>query len=135
MTSELTALAVLALFAGGLWIPYIVAVNMQPEEEGRPNPFVSPPDVNKQPDFMRRRLRAHLNLLEQLLPFALLIIIAHLAGISNAITVWVAWIFVVLRVAYAVVMINGKPEWALRPIIFTAGFVCILVLGWQVLAG
>lgn len=132
MTQELTALALLAIFAGGLWIPYIIAVNTQPGDGN--NPFVSPPDVNQQPDFMRRRFRAHLNLLEQLLPFAILVVIAHLAGVSNAITVWTCWIFVALRLAHAVVMMTGKPEWALRPIIFTAGFVCILVLGWQVLA-
>jgi uncharacterized MAPEG superfamily protein len=132
MTQELTVLVILGLMASALWIPYIVGVNMQPDTGT--NPFVSPPNKNNDPDWMRRANRAHMNLLEQLLPFAILVLVAHVANISTGITVAICWIFLGLRIAHAVVMMTGKPQWALRPIIFTAGFVCILVLGWQILS-
>jgi uncharacterized MAPEG superfamily protein len=58
-----------------------------------------------------RAARAHRNMLESLVLFAALVLTAHAAGISNAMTVLGAQLFVWGRVAYAVLYIAGIP-WA-----------------------
>ena len=58
-----------------------------------------------------RAARAHRNLLENLVLFAALVLAAHAAGISNAVTVLGAQLFLWARVAYAVLYIAGIP-WA-----------------------
>ncbi len=55
--------------------------------------------------------RAHRNMLESLVLFAALVLTAHAAGISNALTVLGAQLFLWGRVAYAVLYVAGVP-WA-----------------------
>jgi uncharacterized MAPEG superfamily protein len=81
-----------------------------------------------------RANRAHINLLEQGLPFAILILILHQTGGFTTLTYWTAIAFFWLRVGHAVGMITGLAQMPLRPIIFTAGWVCILLLGYSVFA-
>jgi len=78
-----------------------------------------------------RAQRAHRNLLESLMPFAAMVLVAHAAGVSNATTVLGAQLFFYARVAYAIVYIVGIP-W-LRTLIWTAGVVGILMILSQVL--
>ncbi|MDD9923786.1 MAG: MAPEG family protein [Boseongicola sp.] len=130
MTPELFWLTLTALLAASLWIPYIVGVNSTPVPEAVEN---RPPDLSQMVPWVHRSFRAHLNLLEQFLPFAVIVVIAHLAGVSTAVTVWATAIFFWLRVAHAVWMISGFPVLPGRPVIFTAGWACILAIAWQVL--
>ncbi len=127
LPTEMGVLVCLTLLAASLWIPYIVGVNMT-EREGV-NPFQRPPGYDGLPDWVARAHRAHLNLLEQALPFAVLILILHAANGFTALTYWTAIAFFWLRVAHAVGMITGYAQMPLRPLIFTAGWVCIMILG------
>lgn len=129
MTPELTWLTLTALLAASLWIPFVVGVNTTPG----PKPSDRPPNLSESVPWVHRANRAHLNLLEQFLPFAIVVVVAHLAGISTTVTIWAAAAFFWLRVAHAVWMIAGLPVLPGRPLIFTAGWVCILALTWQVL--
>lgn len=66
------------------------------------------------PDIMGwagRAGRAHRNMLESLVLFAALVLTAHAAGVSNAMTVLGAQLFLWGRVAYAVLYVAGVP-WA-----------------------
>jgi len=56
-----------------------------------------------------RAARAHRNMVENLVLFAVLVMVAHAAGVSNAGTVVGAQLFVWARVAYAVLYIAGVP--------------------------
>jgi len=56
-----------------------------------------------------RAARAHRNMLENLVLFAILVIAAELAGKSNGTTLLGAQIFFWARVAYALVYIGGLP--------------------------
>lgn len=56
-----------------------------------------------------RAARSHRNMLENLVLFAILVLTAHAAGISNAGTVLGAQLFLWARVAYAVLYIAGVP--------------------------
>ena len=130
MTPELFWLTLTALLAASLWIPYIVGVSLQPE---RPEAFTRPQPLEALPAWVHRAHRAHLNLLEQALPFAVLVIVAHLLGISNLVTQTAAALFFALRLAHAAGMISGVARMPLRPLIFTAGWLCILALGVAIL--
>ncbi len=73
-------------------------------------------------------------MLEQLLPFAILVLIAHQLRISTATTQWCVVLFFWLRLVHAVGMISGLARMPARPIIFTSGWIVTLVMAWQVLA-
>ena len=130
MTFELTVLTLTAILAASLWIPYIVGVNSTEfalPAENRPH------DVSGTVPWVHRAWRAHLNLIEQFVPFAVVILVAHLAGVSNVVTVWASGAFLGLRLAHAVWMIGGLPVLPGRPLIFSAGWVCILVFAGALL--
>jgi uncharacterized MAPEG superfamily protein len=131
MTAELMWLTLTAVLAASLWIPYIVGVNSTPTPEMSEN---RPHDPAQLVPWAHRAYRAHLNLLEQFLPFAVIVMVAHLAGVSTTVTVGAAAVFFWLRIAHAVWMIGGFPTLPGRPLIFSAGWLCILAIAWQVLA-
>ncbi|MDJ0631242.1 MAG: MAPEG family protein [Rhodobacter sp.] len=132
MTIELTYLVFTALLAASLWIPFIVGVNVQKAVDT--TDFTRPPDLTALPPWVHRAHRAHLNLIEQMLPFAVIVLVAHSLGVSTAVTVWASVAFFWLRVIHAAGMITGLARFPVRPIIFTASWICILAIGWQVLA-
>lgn len=131
MTAELTWLTLTAILAASLWIPYIVGVNTTPMPEMAENRPHDPADLVP---WVHRAFRAHLNLLEQFVPFAVIVIVAHLAGVSTSVTVVASAAFFWLRIVHAVWMISGIPVLPGRPLIFTAGWICVLAIAWQVLA-
>jgi len=133
--TELGILTCLAILAASLWIPYIVGVNTA--EEGSlpadaPDGFVRIPNPRLHRPWVQRAYRAHLNLLEQLVPFAMLVLILDRVDGFTALTYWTAIAFFWLRVAHAVGYITGKAGFPLRPIIFTAGWVCCLIMAYAV---
>lgn len=132
MTTEMTYLALTALLASAMWIPYIIGVNMYPSENVDAD-FRRPRDLNTTPEWVHRAHRAHLNLLEQFLPMAVLVLIANQAGVSNTVTAWCVAIFFWLRLAHAAGMVSGLARFPVRPLLFTAGWICILVFAWQLL--
>lgn len=134
MTTELFCLMLMTVLAASLWIPFIIGVNMLPKVAGAPNSFVVPPNPRSMPPWIARSYRAHQNLLEQFVPFAVVVIVGSLIGVSNGITQWAAIAFVVLRVAHAIGMITAWMRFPVRPVVFTAGYVAVLVLAWQMFA-
>lgn len=73
------------------------------------------------PGLPGRALRAHRNMIENLVLFAVLVLTAHVAGKANAMTALGAQIFFFARVAYALLYIAGVP-W-LRSLAWAAGVV------------
>ena len=132
MTTELMYLALTALLASGMWIPFIVGVNLHPSENVDAD-FRRPRDLQSVPQWVHRAHRAHLNLIEQLVPMAVLVLLAAQMNVSNTITVWCAALFFWLRLAHAIGMISGVARFPLRPMIFVSAWACILVFGWQIL--
>lgn len=133
MNTEMTYIALTAVLAAAMWVPYIVGVNMYPSENVDAD-FRRPRDLNTTPPWVHRAHRAHLNLIEQFVPMAVLVLLAAQAGVSNTVTVWAVVIFFWLRIAHAVGMISGIARFPIRPIIFTSGWACILVFAWQLLS-
>lgn len=73
-----------------------------------------------------RAQRAHRNLLESLLLFAALVLVAHAAGVNNAYTVLGAQLFFYARLAYAAIYIAGIP-W-LRTVAWATGLAGLLLI-------
>ena len=132
MTPELYWLLATMVLAASMWLPYIVGVNMHLPEGI--DAFQKPYDETVLPDWVQRADRAHMNLLEQSMPFAVIVLMAHVLGVSTPVTAWAAGVFFWLRVAHAVGMTTGRTRYPSRPIIFTAAWACILVIAWQVVA-
>lgn len=78
-----------------------------------------------------RALRAHRNLLENLLPFAAVVLVAQAHGVSNIYTVGAAMAFVAARVIHAGSYIGGIT--GLRTLAWHAGVIATIVIGVQAL--
>ncbi len=67
------------------------------------------PDDKPLPEWAQRAYRAHLNLIENIGPFAALVLVAHIAGAANETTALAATIFFWARVVQAAVHHLGIP--------------------------
>ncbi|HEX2886011.1 MAPEG family protein [Vineibacter terrae] len=76
-----------------------------------------------------RAKRAHLNMLESLVLFAALVLVAHAAGKTNAMTALGAQLFFWARLAYAVIYVAGIP-W-LRTLIWAVSLVGMVLIFLQ----
>lgn len=133
MTSELGWLLCTALLAGSLWVPYIVGINVT-DFPGKEEIFVRPPDLSRMPAWVHRSYRAHQNALEQLLPFATVVLIGAVAGVSTATTRWCALLFFGLRVVHAVGMVSGVARFPVRPAIYVSGWILMWLFASQIWA-
>ena len=80
-----------------------------------------------------RARRTYLNHLENLLSFGLLVIIAHLAGVSTGITVLGAQLFLFGRLAYAGIYIAGISAMGVRTLAFFVALVGTLMIAYELL--
>lgn len=130
MSTELTYLVLAATLTALTWIPYIlnsISVRGITDAVGYPeNPAPLAP-------WAQRMKAAHYNSVENLVVFAALVIVAHLAGVSDAATASAAMVYFWARVAHLVVYTLGIP-W-LRTLTFATGYVAMLVFAWKLLAG
>jgi uncharacterized MAPEG superfamily protein len=127
MTTDLKYLAWTAILTAALWIPYIVCQVMT-------NGFLVPsnyvdPKSRPVPLWGERAHRAYLNAVETFAPFAALVIVAHVAGKSDAMTAFWAAAYFWLRLAHAIVYFAGLAY--IRTLVFTLGFVAILGIFWE----
>jgi uncharacterized MAPEG superfamily protein len=122
MTTDLAYLAYTAMLTAALWIPYIVCQVIT-------NGFLAPenyvdPTPRPVPLWGRRAHRAYLNAVECFAPFAALVIVAHLAGKSNAMTGFWTISFFWLRLTHAAVYWLAIPF--VRTLVFTLSFVAVV---------
>lgn len=78
-----------------------------------------------------RAQRAHRNMLESLVLFAILVLVAHLSDKTNAMTLLGAQLFVWARLAYAVIYLAGIP-WA-RTGAWAVSVVGLLIIALQLI--
>ncbi len=129
LTVDLRMLSYSALLALVLWIPYILsafAVRGVSRVVGYPTG-----DYSDLPDWAQRAHRAHLNLLENLVPFAALVLVAHVSGAANEITALGVRLFFWGRLVQAAVHIAGIP-W-IRTFAFAVSWVGNLIILWQII--
>ena len=89
-------------------------------------------DSLPEPSVLRQRLqRLSANMQENLVMFAIVVLVAQAAGVSNGTTAMAASLFFYARVAHAVVYAFGWP--VIRPLFYFIGLYGIGAVAWQVL--
>ncbi len=83
------------------------------------------------PAWIERTRRAHTNMVENLLPFACLVLVAHVTGKANGTTAFAAQLFFFSRVLYTLVYMAGIP--LVRTLIFSAGVLADFIILAQIL--
>jgi uncharacterized MAPEG superfamily protein len=124
MKTELFYLLLTAIFTGVLWIPVVLGYVTS---RGLPTPSeykVAP--TTPLPDWVNRANRAHLNAVENIAPFAAVVLIANAMGVSTAVTVNCAIIYFYARVAHAVIQISGFGLFMARTLAFTVGWLAFM---------
>jgi len=78
-----------------------------------------------------RAARAHRNMLESLILFAVLVLVAHIVGVRNPTTLLGAQLFFWGRIAYAVCYLGGF-KW-LRTLSWVASIAGVVLILWQLM--
>jgi len=105
MTTDLWMLVWSGILCFGLTIPYGAGRTLAPG--GSAWGFGNRDSDLATDAWVGRSVRAHLNLVENLPTFAILVLVAHVSGHANATTALGATIFFWARVAHAVMYIAG----------------------------
>ena len=130
MTTELTMLVWCVVLV--LVLPYVYVVGLL----GIPRGLAWGTSNREQPlageaAWATRARRAHANTIENLVPFAALVLVAHVAGRTNAMTALGAQVFFWARLAYAGIYIAGLVPW--RTVAFAIASVAQLLILLQLI--
>lgn len=123
MSADLLYLTLSAGLCAILWIPYILS---RIQTWGLMDAVGYPENPPALPAWAQRSTRVHLNMVENLAPFAALVLVAHVAGVANETTALGAAIFFWARVVHAVVFTFGIP-W-LRTLAFAVAWIGIVII-------
>jgi len=129
MTPELKYLALISTITALMWIPYIlnlISRNKLSDAVGYPEiPLTMAP-------WAERLKKAHYNSVENLVVFAVLVLIANTLEISNAATTSAAAAYFWARLVHAGAYTAGIP-WV-RTLAFAVAWGGILCIAWQILS-
>jgi uncharacterized MAPEG superfamily protein len=124
MTKELFWLTLTAAMTGLMWIPYILDRMMVRglwETMDNPKPGAKP-----QSPWAMRMYFAHTNAVENLVVFAILVLVANAIGISTQTTAVACAVYFWARLAHFILYTLGTP--VLRTLSFAAGFAAQAVM-------
>jgi uncharacterized MAPEG superfamily protein len=131
MKTELFYLLLTAILTGVLWIPvvigYVTSRGLLTDEAYEVAP------TSPLPPWVNRANRAHLNAVENFAPFAAVVLIAHVAGISTSLTVTCAAVYFYARLAHAIVHISGTGLLKARTLLFTVAWIAFITYALAVL--
>ncbi len=130
MTLELKMLVYTAALVSVMWLPYILARIAQ---YGVVEALTYRADGKPVAAWAERAKKAHYNAVENLLPFAVLVLAAHVLGIHNGATTLAAMTFFWARVAHFVAYTAGIP--LARTLTFAVGWAAMICLLVQILVG
>jgi uncharacterized MAPEG superfamily protein len=129
LSYEFRMLAYSAFLCLVLWIPYILSeIQVRGLSRAVGYPTGKYDDL---PDWAQRTQRAHMNMVENLAPFAALVLLASIADQASAATALGAALFFWARLVHAIVHIAGIP-WA-RTLAFTVAWIGNLIILWEVI--
>lgn len=81
--------------------------------------------------FNRRATRLYKNMLENMVLFVPLVLVAHVSELSNSMTLLGAQIFFYARVAHAVIYLAGWPM--VRPLAWFTSVIGLAIIAWQLI--
>jgi len=127
MTTDLYMLALAAGITLLMWLPYILAhiANVGPVAA-----LTYKADDEPLPAWAARAKKAHYNAIENLVPFAALVVVAHIAGATNEATAAAAVVYFWARLAHYGLYVVGVPFG--RTLTFAAGWLAMACILWQI---
>ena len=132
MSPDLRALLFYLLLSAMLcFLQMLVAAAGANTQVGLPTLAGNRQDLPDMVGWAGRARRAHLNMIENLVLFAALVLIAATAGKANATTAMGAMIFFWARLAYAVIYLIGIP-W-LRTLAWFVSVIGLAMIAWVLL--
>ncbi len=129
MKTELMYLVWVTVLTALMWVPYVLdrmAVRGIIDTVGYPD------QPKPQSPWARRMQSAHANAVENLVVFAVLVLVANAAGVSNASTAFAAALYFWSRLAHVLAYTLALP-WV-RTLAFVGGFAAQVIFAWQLLA-
>lgn len=127
MSTDLEMLVWTAALTAVMWVPYISAhllnVGLIPALTYRA-------DDTPKPAWAERAKKAHYNAIENLAPFAVLVIVAHLTKTANEATAAAAITYFWARLAHYFLYMWGVPFG--RTLTFAIGWAAMLCILWQI---
>jgi uncharacterized MAPEG superfamily protein len=131
MTTELMYLLLTATLTGVLWIPVVIGY-VKSRGPLKPADYVVAP-TTPLPPWVNRANRAHINAVENLVPFATVVLIAHAAQISTSVTANAAAVYFYARLLHAVVHITGFSLFRARTVLFTVAWLAFMTFAVELL--
>jgi uncharacterized MAPEG superfamily protein len=129
MSTDLSMLAWTTGLTLVFWLPYILAhignVGLIPA-------LTYKADDTPLPGWAARAKKAHYNAIENLAPFAALVMVAHLAGAANEATAAAAVTYFWARVAHFFLYIAAVPFG--RTATFAIGWLAMVCIFWQIVS-
>ena len=113
------------------FVQVVIAAALANQAVGLPTLAGNREGLGELPGMAGRAKRAHLNMIENLMLFAALVLIAAVGGKANAMTAMGAMIFFWARLGYAIVYLIGIP-W-LRTVLWFASVIGMAIIAWQLL--
>lgn len=129
MSTELYSLIAIALL---LLVLAFASTALYGKQVGNPALMGNRENIATPTGAARRAQRAHQNLLENAVPFAVVVLVAQVIGVSSPIIQAAAAVFVVARAVHAVVYIAGIP--GVRTFAWLAGVAATIVIAFAVVA-
>lgn len=129
MKTELLYLTYVTVFTALLWVPYILD---RFRVRGIIDTMGYPAQPKPQAGWAVRLMKAHGNAIENLVVFAILVLVAQAAGVGNAATATACVVYFWARVVHALAFTFAVP-WV-RTLGFIVGFFAQMTLAWQILA-
>jgi uncharacterized MAPEG superfamily protein len=131
MTPELRYLLLTAILTGSLWIPVVIGY-VSTRGPLKPADYKTAP-TSPLPDWVNRANRAHINAVEGFAPFAAVVLIAHAAGVSDAVTAASAAVFFWARLVHAIVHVSGFSAFRARTVLFSVGYAAFMTFAVELL--
>jgi uncharacterized MAPEG superfamily protein len=129
MTVELKYLALVAAFTALMWIPYILNMIMV---RGVMDAVGYPDNPKPMAPWATRMKAAHYNAVENLVVFAALVLVAHLAGVKGEATALACIVYFWARIVHFAAYTFRIPF--ARTLAFVVGFGCQITLACKILA-
>ena len=128
MTIELYSLLATALL---LLVLAFLSANIYGKQVGNPALMSNRENIAAPTGMAQRAIRAHLNLIENAVPFAIVVLVAQSVHVSTPTTQAAALIFIIARVVHAIVYIAGITT--IRTLLWLAGVVATIAIGLALL--
>ena len=128
MSTDLKMLAWIAALTALMWLPYILTRLMN---SGVMRTLNYEADTDPLPPWAARAKKAHYNAIESLVPFAAVVLVAHLTATANATTALWATIYLWARVIHYIGYTSGVPF--VRTLSFTVGWLATIIIFTQIL--